>query len=79
MNNQWHFIDPNLVNPEIFGMARLFAVKVKKHDYSGDVRNVSIEGWITMAEMRDQCPITGQALPYSQWFVFAAKGEEVEV
>ena len=77
MKNKWHFLDTDLVDPEFFGLFKLFAVKVKKHDYDCDVRTLIFSGWITLTELLDRCPISGKTLEKSEWFIFAAQGEEI--
>jgi hypothetical protein len=72
----WAFVDPTAVNPEMFGLDDVIAVKVKRHSGERDVRSVSIPGWRTFAEFTNHDPLSGEELPMTEWFVFAAKGRE---
>lgn len=75
MARKWHYIDTTKCNPGVFGLNKLFAVRVREHDYDDDVRNVSVKGWYTVADLMDYNPITGKKLQSSKWFIFTAKGE----
>ncbi len=70
----WKFIDPQSVNSQEFALSEVHAVKVKRFDSNGDVRNFSLKGWNTYADLMDIDPRTGKKLKRSEWFVFAAKG-----
>ena len=70
----WKFIEPSTINPNVFGLIEVYAVKVRKHRGDGDVRCFSLEGWRTHADLIDRDPRTGKQLAGSQWFIFAAKG-----
>jgi hypothetical protein len=70
----WKFIDPRSVNPRLFGLSDVYAVKVKKYDGQGDVRCFRLKGWAIFANLMDTDPHVGRQLNRSEWFVFAAKG-----
>jgi len=70
----WIFIDPGSVDPRLFGLSEVYAVKVKKYEGQGDIRCFSLKGWKTFADLMDTDPHTGRKLDCSRWFVFAAKG-----
>lgn len=70
----WKFIEPQSVNSQEFALSEVHAVKVKRFDGNGDVRNFSLKGWIAYADLMDIDPRTGKKLKNSEWFVFAAKG-----
>jgi hypothetical protein len=70
----WKFIDSRNIDPGLFGLPELYAVKVKKYDGQGDIRCFSLKGWNTFADLIDIDPCTGRQLNHSEWFVFAAKG-----
>ena len=76
---EWTFIEPETINPAVFGFAKVLAVKVKKHSGSCDVRCFSLKGWRTFADLTDRDPRTGKRLEMPEWFVFAAKGIWEEV
>ncbi|MFH1051031.1 MAG: hypothetical protein V1779_08925 [bacterium] len=76
MATQWHFIDPDTCIPSLFGLKRLWAVKVKKHDGLKDVRSVYVLGdWKVYSELLEYDPVSFKKLKQSTWFIFAAKGE----
>ena len=77
--DRWAFVDPAEINPEVFGLDDVIAVKVRKHCEDRDVRTVSIPGWRTFAEFTNRDPLSGEELPMTEWFVFAAKGRERRV
>lgn len=70
----WKFIDPQTVNAQMFALSEVHAVKVKKFDGDGDVRNFGLKGWVTYADLLEIDPRTGKRLKKSEWFLFAAKG-----
>ena len=71
---KWEFIDPGSVNPSIFGFQEAYAVKVKKHSGDEDVRNFTLKGWETFADLVERHPVAGKILECSTWFIWAAKG-----
>jgi hypothetical protein len=70
----WKFIDPRSIDPGLFGLSELHAVKVKKHDGQDDIRCFYLKGWNTFADLTDTDSGTIRQLNHSEWFVFAAKG-----
>ena len=71
-----HFIDTDIVNPSVFGLDDVTAVKCKKHDGKGDVRRFSLRGWETFADCVEYHPVTGEYLGHSEWWIYAAKGKK---
>jgi hypothetical protein len=72
---KWLFISPETVNPAVFGLREVYALKVAR--YAGEeVRCFSLKGWITFADLTDINPLSGEKLNDSEWFVLAAKGNK---
>jgi hypothetical protein len=71
---KWTFLHPQEVDPAVFGLSEILALKVARYRGDLDVRLVSVPGWKTFADLLDWHPVTGKKLETSQWFIFAAKG-----
>jgi hypothetical protein len=71
---KWEFIDTNSVDPGVFGMSRITAVKVSRYVGDGDIRCFKLKGWVTFADFVEYNPISGKRMNHSEWWVFAAKG-----
>jgi hypothetical protein len=77
MEGEWKFLDPNYFSQKAFGLTSIWAIKVKRHVGDSDVRVVELEGdWKIVAEMLMFDPIKEEELEESEWFIFAAIGEE---
>lgn len=72
---EWKFLDPMSVNPEFFDLSKVSACKVKRYSGTEPVREIRIEGWQLFVDLSDKCPISGQQLPESTLFLYAAQGE----
>jgi hypothetical protein len=70
----WKFIAPQSIDPQLFGLKEVYALKVKRYDDKRDIRCFGIKGWKTIADLTDIDPRMGRQLNRSEWFVFAAKG-----
>ena len=74
MQLRWMFIDPNSLNPAMFGLSKIYALKVAKWHCKSDIRGFRLHGWeLSASDMEEISPITGKYEPYS-WFMYAAKG-----
>lgn len=71
----WKFIDHSEIDPEIFDLTKISACKVKRYSGTEDVRNIRLGGWNLFANLEVTCPVTGQQLSESTWFLYAAQGE----
>ena len=71
----WQFIDSAGLDPELFDLTKVHACKVKKYRGTEDMRNIRFNGWNLFADLLDQCPVSGQQLAESTWFLYAAQGE----
>jgi hypothetical protein len=72
---EWKFIDPTGINPEVFGLNRVFACKVKPYDCQSDENIARTRGWELFADLVEICPINGRKLEESTWYLFAAQGQ----
>ncbi|WP_163336124.1 hypothetical protein [Desulfopila sp. IMCC35008] len=70
----WQYIDPAGINPELFDLTQVHTCKVKKYSGIEDVRNIRLKGWNLFADLLDECPVSGQQLSESTWFLYAAQG-----
>ncbi len=71
---KWTFVDPAQINPELFDLSRLYACKVKKYRGTEDMRDIRMNGWHLYADLVEVCPVTGNKLQESTWYLFAALG-----
>ena len=71
---KWTILDPDLVDSSIFGLSKIYTVKVAKWTGKSDIRVFQLSGWITYAVLSDFDPITKEQLTTSEWFIYAAKG-----
>jgi uncharacterized Fe-S cluster-containing radical SAM superfamily protein len=72
---KWKFVDPLTVNPELFDLSKVSACKVKRYSGTESVKEIRVEGWHLFADLSKNCPISGQELLISTWFLYAAQGE----
>jgi hypothetical protein len=72
---KWTLLDPETIDSSIFGLSKLYAVKVAKWTGKSDIRGYQLSGWITYADLSDIDPISREKLQQSEWFIYAAKGE----
>ncbi len=70
----WKFIDPLKVDPELFDLSKIHACKVKKYNGNEDENRIRTEGWTLYADLVEKCPVTGDQLPETTLYLFAAKG-----
>ena len=77
MENKWCFLDPSTVTPDVFGLNKVYTVKVKEHVGNDDVRCFTLRGWDTFADLLDHDPRTGRRMRCAKWFIFAAQGSQM--
>lgn len=78
---QWHFIDPETIDPKKSGLSKIWALKCgyfqPDDKINNDVRCFKLRGgWSLLTNLIEKHPVTGKDLKYPQWWIFAAIGEE---
>jgi hypothetical protein len=71
---RWQYIDPLTVDPELFDLSQVSACKVKRYSGTESMREIRLKGWSLFADLLDECPVSGQQLAESIWFLYAAQG-----
>ena len=71
---EWKFIDPSGIDPEVFDLSKIYACKVKKYNGNEDENRIRTEGWTICADVVEKCPVTGDQLPETTLYLFAAQG-----
>jgi hypothetical protein len=71
---KWTILEPEVIDSSIFGLSKIYAIKVAKWTGQSDIRGYKLRGWITYADLTDFDPITKEQLKTSEWFIYAAKG-----
>jgi hypothetical protein len=71
---KWTLLDSNLVDSSIFGLSKIYTVKVAKWTGKSDIRGYQLRGWVTYADLSEVDPITKEQLKTSEWFIYAAIG-----
>ena len=72
---KWHDLNPDDFKPEIFGLSRIYKIQCAIGYGVGEIHCFTRKGWSTFAELLDYNPITMKPIEFSQWWIFAAKGE----
>ncbi len=71
--NQWKIIDPKIIDPNLFNLPSIQACKIRENAILGDLDDLRNEGWSFFADLQDECPLSGNQLSESTWYLFAAK------
>jgi hypothetical protein len=71
---KWTFLHPQEVDPAVFGLSEILALKVARYRGDLDIRSVCVRGWKSFADLLDWHPVTGKRLDTAQWFIFTAIG-----
>lgn len=72
---KWYKLDPKDFKSEKFGLTIIHEIECTNGYGKGEIRLFVRDGWKTFAEFLDYNPITKKPLRLSQWWIFAAKGE----
>ncbi len=71
---EWNYINPIRVNPESFNLEQVTVCKVKEFRGQEDLRNIWMSGWNLFVNLQERCPVTGNQLNESTWYIYAAQG-----
>ncbi len=71
--NNWKRIDPEILDPKLFNLPFIQACKIRENAKLGDLDELRNNGWRFFADLHDECPLSGNQLSESTWYLFAAK------